>query len=235
MSYNTADQKLICTILAAPLFDVSETESPGCFSTRAKRDRSLAILRGAFDLEALLESMKTDIAVDRLRIEALLAVADARKFLGLHEHPELPWSKRAELVAKTDEYADGIRQIEERRSRLWSAYEAVAARVGVMNERVSGPSSPAVKAHERRVEAARAQLQRESEDVEQDASSQEEPLSDESSSQEEPSISVAAVAPQLQLGLGEVTQSAGSSSQKLPPMDKDERSDEQCKANNNKS
>ncbi|KAF9962832.1 hypothetical protein BGZ65_007693, partial [Modicella reniformis] len=66
MPYNT-DRELICPVLAQPLFEVSEDGSAGCFFIEEGLRRTVPILQCAYDLNALLESMKTDVVMKRLR------------------------------------------------------------------------------------------------------------------------------------------------------------------------
>lgn len=159
MSYNAHTQRLIWTQLAQPLFEVADRGNAGCMATEEHTLRTTTIMNSSYDIHAALESIQTDIAIEQLRVEAMLSVPVCRPWFQLPEHPDLPPTRTDELKAEAAKLKTAFDQIEARRNRMRSAYDFVQRRLRLQAQLQEGNGTTAENAHAERIQAALAQGQ----------------------------------------------------------------------------
>lgn len=149
--FGTPSQKSLNNQVLTALLDCEGEVVAGSF-THAKESVD-TILGAAVDMEELLESMKTDVAMAQLRLETMLAAAFVRKQTSSPEHAELTVEKQREVTQRAQEHADRFAELESHRSRVGVVREYLFTRQTQHQWRGKGYGAPSSRAHMQRVAA----------------------------------------------------------------------------------
>lgn len=116
--------------------------------------RTNAILNAAQDMEEILESMKADVGLARLRVDTMLAVGWYQDTALIPSHPELTAAKRDQLNRQSQTHAVCYEELDAQIRRLSTVRRYVERRSMVAARRVAHEFTDSDKAHLTRVKAA---------------------------------------------------------------------------------
>ncbi|KAI8345061.1 hypothetical protein B0O80DRAFT_309971, partial [Mortierella sp. GBAus27b] len=161
MSLDHTDLDALSVDLIDRLLATDDMAESGALLSSESGSRTDTIMAASYDLGEIMTSVRTDIIVERIRIEALLSAIRIRKAFGLEVPPELHVPGRRTLMTKAKSLRAAVKELDGHRNRLSSLHGFVVAEATKARARKRNPekAGSVYRGFQRRLQEVRDRLE----------------------------------------------------------------------------